>query len=210
MCFIHIWHFTHFHYFYFCSKNKSSGQYRDTWLVKTPQYNTEFVLGRLRFIDEYYNEGEEYLETMASIRQEALIMERLSASPRIMNIFGYCSTSIISEAMISEIQPFVFPNNALQSIDSIEVSRKNFTAEEILDMSIQMADALADLHGYKDGVIVHGDVSPEQWYFSKDNNRLMLGDFNAADILDYNGKWNEYCKEYREMDGRVSANARTV
>jgi hypothetical protein len=39
----------------------------------------------------------------------------------------------------------------------------NLTAVEKLDMALVMAESLADIHGYKGGVIAHGDVHPDQW-----------------------------------------------
>ena len=56
-----------------------------------------------------------------------------------------------------------------------------------------MAESLADLHGFEDGVIVHDDVQMCQWLRRPDGH-LVLGDFNRATIMQYDLQRNEYCK----------------
>lgn len=36
--------------------------------------------------------------SMAKIQREAIIMERLTASPRVVGIYGHCALSILSES----------------------------------------------------------------------------------------------------------------
>jgi hypothetical protein len=90
----------------------------------------------------------------------------------------------------------------LDALDNV-YPRNNYTVEQKLDMSIEMAEALADMHGYEGGVALHGDTHPEQWLLSKDG-RLILNDFNNAEILDYHEPSESYCKTYRDYGGFVS------
>lgn len=56
-----------------------------------------------------------------------------------------------------------------------------------------MAEAIADLHGFKDGVIVHGDIQLSQYLFSRDG-QLKLNDFNRAEVLLWDTKKRDYCR----------------
>lgn len=167
-----------------------------------PPDHMEFVYKRMKM-----DFGMDYWD-MYKIQKEAIIMERLSASPRIISIYGYCSTTILAEAMESEVWRDIIPGTGrisqeeLDELDDV-YSQNDFSSQEKLDMSIEMAEALADLHGFEGGVILHGDTHPEQWLRSKDG-RLVLNDFNNAEILDYATALGTYCKQYRDYGGFVS------
>jgi hypothetical protein len=40
-------------------------------------------------------------EMIEMVRMDALVMESLTSSPRIVNIYGHCSTSVATEDMVS-------------------------------------------------------------------------------------------------------------
>eukprot|EP00558_Chaetoceros_sp_UNC1202_P010095 CAMPEP_0197241594 /NCGR_PEP_ID=MMETSP1429-20130617/7589_1 /TAXON_ID=49237 /ORGANISM="Chaetoceros sp., Strain UNC1202" /LENGTH=222 /DNA_ID=CAMNT_0042701455 /DNA_START=20 /DNA_END=688 /DNA_ORIENTATION=- len=60
-------------------------------------------------------------------------------------------------------------------------------------MALQMAQAIADLHGYKDGVIIHNDIQVGQFLLDEDN-RVKLSDFNRAEPRLWDEEKGEYCK----------------
>ena len=159
---------------------------------------------RLKLDDEF---GVDFFD-IHKIHREAIVLERLTHSPRIVDIYGYCSTTIIAEAMGSEVWPDIIPGTGharqsdLDRLDDV-YPRNKFTPTEKLEMSLEMAEALADIHGFEGGVILHGDTHPEQWLRAKDGS-LKLNDFNNAEILDYNQEEDIYCKEWRQYGGFVS------
>ena len=55
-----------------------------------------------------------------------------------------------------------------------------------------MAESIADLHGFKDGIIVHDDIQLCQWLRTKDGT-LKLGDFNRAEVMLWDEKEQKYC-----------------
>lgn len=141
--------------------------------------------------------------SMAEIAQEALIMEKLTSSPKIMNVYSYCATSLAAEFLPNEIQSKIVPGSG-KSEKEQRITNK-FTPREKLEIVLAMAESLAVLHGFKDGVIVHNDVQPCQWlerYRSShedstihiDSKHLVLGDFNRASILRWNEEKQSYCK----------------
>jgi hypothetical protein len=67
-----------------------------------------------------------------------------------------------------------------------------------------MAESIADLHGYPEGVVVHDDIQLCQWLEHSDG-RIKLGDFNRAEMMEWNDTDNSYCKyENGEVNGNVS------
>ena len=98
------------------------------------------------------------------IRNDAMVMERLTASPRIFDIYGHCGTSIVSEFLPGEVQVDLIPGRGRREKmnDKDDVDPKNkFTAKEKLHMALQMAESMSDLHGFTNSVIVHDDILRE-------------------------------------------------
>lgn len=94
---------------------------------------------------------------------DAIVAERLTASPRIYAIYGTCGIGIMSE---------YFPHGTLEEMAIPEddiyfhtdddegplISYNDLPGLTKLKISLHMAEALADLHGYSGGTIVHQDV----------------------------------------------------
>ncbi|KAL9182905.1 hypothetical protein ACHAXT_004184 [Thalassiosira profunda] len=139
-------------------------------------------------------------EQFEEVRLEAVIMERLTQSPRIMNTYGHCGYSTLAEVVPIEFEEAMVPGEGYQSHEDVEKRNKkgvrpynNFTATEKLKFALEMAESLADLHGFEDGVIVHDDVQMCQWLRLPDGT-LKLGDFNRATIMQWDLLKGEYCK----------------
>jgi hypothetical protein len=232
-------------------------------------------------------------------------MERLTLSPRIVNIYGYCATAILAERMVPRTEktqeggeryvPFwneVVPGTGLieeeeeeeesfeeefHEVEAAEVaekdeeedlisntigniggevalsrrrllgeiiaasadeerdveeevislefssfpSRNSFTAEEKLDLALQMAEAVADLHGFADGVIAHLNIHIQHWFRwephlnqrykghddqesnNRSNNIIKLSDFKHGKLLEFDIESQTYCPSDGSSDGRV-------
>lgn len=100
------------------------------------------------------------------VRMDAMVAERLSSSPRIYDIYGFCGLSILSEFFPhGDIEGEAVTGDGYlseeeqqqQKLDDLK-TYNDIPAEQKLVMSLQMAEALADLHGDKDGVMVHQDM----------------------------------------------------
>lgn len=138
--------------------------------------------------------------SMKGIQKDAIVMERLTSSPRIIDIFGHCGTSTIVEPMEYEVIDAVIPGEGrikqkeLDKFDNLE-PMNNFTVEEKLQMALVMAEAIADLHGYEGGVIVHDDIKLKQWLMHDPRSQVhaKLGDFNRAEMMEWNEENQTYC-----------------
>lgn len=139
--------------------------------------------------------------------------ERLTSSPRIYDIYGSCGLGILSE---------FFPHGDFEDVavpggegymrpeklhDGYAVKpQNNLTAMEKLEASLQMVEALADLHGHAGGVIVHQDMQLSQYLWTEDKSKLKLNDFNRAEFLLWDEDSGEYCRYY---EGRGQGTVRT-
>ncbi len=101
------------------------------------------------------------------VRMDAMVAERLTSSPRIYDIYGFCGLSILSEYFQhGDIENMVVPDDTgylltedeqEEYLEDLE-SNNDLSNEEKLVVSLQMAEAIADLHGHETGVIVHQDM----------------------------------------------------
>jgi serine/threonine protein kinase len=140
------------------------------------------------------------------VRMDATVAERLTASPRVFDIYGYCGLSILSEffphgdfeqAAVPDGDGY-FSSEDMQKMDFHP--QNNLTGIEKLRIGTQMAEALVDLHGYRDGVIVHGDVQLSQFLYTADKSIVKINDFNRAEFVLWDDKNEKYCT-YRNGHG---------
>ena len=185
----------------------SSGAFRQTWKLHDPT-DTVYVIKQslLPEDDQDINHKPSFLSFYKTY-QDARVMERLTASPRIVSMYAHCGLTIASEAMAGELANRIVPGTGLANQTDLDQQpfgprNTNMTVEEKLDVALSMVTSLADLHG-EPGIIVHGDVHPVQWLKAADGT-IRLNDFNAAELLDYDVEYGGYCKKDRgPWGGRV-------
>jgi len=130
---------------------------------------------------------------------DALVMERLTSSPRVVDLHAFCAVSIITELLDEDIVYIAVPGSGhllKHSLkDTHDVDPKNdYAPTEKLGMALHMSEALADLHGFKDGVIVHDDVKISQFLRNSKTGVLKLNDFNRAQVMLWDEDKEEYCR----------------
>jgi serine/threonine protein kinase len=101
-------------------------------------------------------------------RNDAVAMERLTASRSVIDIYGFCGMAVITE----------FAGSVLEKRTDIKSSSR-----KQLDFAIGIAQGVADLHnidGEKIGpTLVHNDLKPDNIVLTVDD-RPLLNDFNIA------------------------------
>jgi len=175
-------------------KYLNHGAFRDGWLFRRAEGGPAADARQLH-IDEDADEFvcktfryQKYLQFdmdfYYQIHKEAIIMERLTASDRIVTAYGHCGLSVLAESMPHEVageiilgmneQPdlagFVTEQQfeirteemrqRLQLRDDDVVPMNYLSIEEKLDLAVVMAESIADIHGFEGGVIAHGDIHP--------------------------------------------------
>jgi serine/threonine protein kinase len=160
-----------------------------------------FVMKRQRLVRKY----DFGVKELSRVQREALVMEKLSASSHILNIYGYCGTSVMVETMAFDIKNAIIQEGGVVSQSELSKSgqpkaHNNLTSSEQLKIAIEMAKSLADLHDFSGGKIVHADTNVEQWLLNK-HGELKLNDFNLAEILQWNEETQQYCPTTNMFEG---------
>ena len=138
-------------------------------------------------------------------RMDAIVAERLTASPRIYRIYGTCGIGIMSEyfphGQIEEIAvPEDINTSSLVLDEGPLICYNDLSGLKKLQISLHMAEALAEIHGYRGGPIVHQDVKLDQFFFNADKSEVILNDFNRAEFMLWDHREEAYCK-YKEGYG---------
>jgi len=164
------------------------GYYRNVWIGQEKTYVVKIM--------DYEHPFE--IEQFGKQNMDALVMERLTGSPLVVDIYGHCGTTVFTEAVSEEIADKMVPGEGappiegLNDTDSVD-PQNDFTVEEKLTIGLEMVESLAELHGYKDGIIIHGDVQPTQWLRTS-AGVLKINDFNRAANMMYWPTQESYCK----------------
>jgi hypothetical protein len=127
------------------------GYYRDVWVVDQPSFRIKTIMKTMRW--KHNIEHSTLMETL----MDALVMERLTASPRIVDIYGNCGTAVWVEAIPFEVEEVIVHGDGYikpEQLSNPELRSYNeYTPQEKLDMALAMAESLADMHGYPEGVM---------------------------------------------------------
>lgn len=105
-------------------------------------------------------------------------MDRLTSSPYISNIYGFCAnTNFVEYANGGDLRDFLYSHTDLNSTESLKIA-------------LDVMTGMADLHNSeKEGVaaIAHTDISQYQWLRRADGIfQLVNFDFNSLCAVDMN------------------------
>jgi serine/threonine protein kinase len=141
---------------------------------------------------------------------DALVSERLTRYDKVVNIYGHCGLSVLSELLKDQnlediaIQGTGYIHQQdLEDKDELK-PQNTFTPTYKLHLALEIAVLIAILHEFPDGKIVHNDIQPSQFLYDVQGH-LKLNDFNRAEIMLWDDQAKEYCK-YR--NGRGNGNFR--
>jgi hypothetical protein len=124
-------------------------------------------------------------------RVEAVVSERLTASPYILNMYGHCGLTTIHERAQTTLTNHLLRIQEQEQEQQVEHSNIGILSLATkIRYSYQLASALADLHGmdYPSGTnatVVHRDVKTDNILIANDGT-LKLNDFNDAVLLNWN------------------------
>lgn len=169
----------------------SYGYYRDV-LRYHDRISTKYgsSIKTLRY-EHSYNE-----ESYEMIRIDALVMEKLTFSKYIADIYGFCGTSILQELFMDDVEDVFVPREPSIDINGNEITKyttNKFTPLQKLHIALDLAYPINDLHNYNStAIIVHDDIQMGQYLFSFENE-LKLNDFNRAEIMFFNKEKQKYC-----------------
>lgn len=165
-------------------KQLGRGWFRTTW--RWDRFNEALVLKTLRVEREFLNE---YYDLH---NRDAVAMERLTASPYVVDVYGYCGQSAINE-----LADFPFEN--MQYLEKLSRRMRGIYDHESLFLRLGiaagMAQGLADVHragGAGRALMVHYDINPRNIALFR-GAQPKINDFNIAEFLRYNPQTNQTC-----------------
>jgi len=132
------------------------GAFREVYLSKLPRETLIFKA--------YVWDSDFLAEDFEWMRFDAIVAEKLSAYQAIVAIYGFCGTAMINEAMENgDIENMASPLGHRYTY-KIKESEKDFLVvknklegTQKLQFGLEMAEAVAVMHGYPGGVIVHNE-----------------------------------------------------
>lgn len=156
-----------------------NGAFRDVWMVREANGNKR-VLKTLRY-DRPLTKG-----IYESHRLDAIVYERLTASPFIVDTYGFCGNSGLFDYSTEGNIKHVIRDGVLTSMD-------------MLRLSLQVASAIATLHEFdsqlgRGAAIAHSDVSASQFILV--DGTYKLNDFNKCNFIQWDEIKQEPCKFY--------------
>ena len=189
------------------SKLLGSGYFRDGFLIRASSLEndaladndmgiTSAVFKSMTIVGEDYDS----VSHTEMSRIDALVMDLLSHSPHISDIYAYCGQAVITEYCPEEVQSKIvleeWDDGEHDAADDDEAeSRNNLSVAEKLQLALDFAKPLGDMHDRSHhGVMIHVDVKPDQYQRGIDGT-LKLLDFNRANFLLYNEEEGEYCPQ---------------
>jgi len=140
-------------------RSLSNGHYRQTYLFSPVDGSTDFVAKNLRYERDWTRHN------LYKVNSEALIMEQLTGSEHVSDIYGHCGSTVLVEKgyeLTYKLVPSLHNGLSRGHISQDDLNKlqkddvyifNNFTAEEKLDIAIIFSENLAELHGFPKGVI---------------------------------------------------------
>ena len=114
--------------------------------------------------------------TASTIRrhvEEAAVMYALRGQKNVVQLIGWCNTTLIVEYMPETLESVLF-----------DIVGRNISVKKSLEMALDAAKGVMQLHQIVQGPITHADLLTEQ-YLIADDGRVVLNDFN---LIEYAGK----------------------
>ncbi len=144
----------------------------ESWKKYT--HNSSIVLRTFK-LEHNYEEG--YFENN---RVDAVAMERLSKSPYVINMYGFCGMSVATEFAGQHVAQVVDKKKPLEK----------------LELAKMIAQGVADIHGI-DGddqaSLVHNDLNFANIVIGKNHTRPLINDFNVAVLMMKRNDTQEAC-----------------
>mmetsp|Transcript_13384 Transcript_13384/g.19271 ORF Transcript_13384/g.19271 Transcript_13384/m.19271 type:complete len:273 (+) Transcript_13384:634-1452(+) len=129
-------------------------------------------------------------EFFEPIRIDTMVSDLLTSNPRILNSFGHCGITTFSEFMYGyDLGRNLMGPKAAEG----EYYDADLDSIEKLTIIAEIAKGLAELHGYRGGPIVHGNLSLAQ-VLVDDTGYLKLADFSQAEMLLWDEEDQNYCR----------------
>lgn len=152
----------------------AKGLWRSVWSVNPRAVMTEPIV-----LKTMQKEHELTDRNYDRHRRDAIVMEQLTSSPYVVDIYGFCGNSVLTEYMDLTLDDVIFANDVEVVIDSKPVP---VTGALKLQWALDVARGVQALHQISGGPIVHTDIQAKQFLLSP-SGRVKINDFNRCRFM---------------------------
>ncbi|KAL7578247.1 hypothetical protein ACA910_012667 [Epithemia clementina (nom. ined.)] len=174
-----------------------SGYWKSAWAINPRMVDELVVLKAMK------REHDVDLRNLERHRRDALVMERLTFSPNIVDIFGYCGNAVISELLSTSLEDVIDGDEDNNDYYDAEKSSKDIeqasqerannpkylagvtrdTEEGRLHLFLQVIQGLYSIHfTFPTGPIVHADITSAQFLVNS-LGIVKMNDFNRCRFM---------------------------
>ena len=129
-------------------------------------------------------------------RRDALVMERLSSSKYVVDIYAYCGNSVLSEYVGRTLDDFIYLDDKEKTEEEEEEAAEDKELKRLLDtlpardtpagrirLALDVFRGIAELHEIDGGPIVHADLQAKQFLLDPLTKTIRINDFNRCRML---------------------------
>jgi serine/threonine protein kinase len=162
------------------------GMWRTVWAVDP------YVATELQALKVIKGEHEVDDRNFDRHRRDALVLERLTSSPNIVDIYGFCGNTLLTEFVSKTLKDVVEQDEEDEDANVAETYPTRTTPEGRLRLALDVARGLEAIHSIPGGPIIHADIQSEQFLVTSDGT-VKLNDFNRCRFMPTNNITGRPC-----------------
>jgi serine/threonine protein kinase len=163
----------------------SAGLWRSVWAVFARNETEVSVLKVMK------GEHEVDRRNVDRHRRDALVMERLTAAPNVVDMYGFCGNTVLTEFAPRTLDDVIYtPRDKPAHRDDGPLTRQ--TTEGRLALAVGVMKGLAAIHDIAGGPIVHADIQAKQFLIAADGH-VKINDFNRCRFMAHRQKDQTSC-----------------
>lgn len=152
----------------------SGGFYRNVFLHSADHLNPKVIMKMAEINLNFTIKNYEFM------RMEGTTNAILAPNPFVVNMYGFCSFSMFSEAVMGgDIEHKAVPifnryEHCKEALDEEKLTKLNHLHPTTkIEWSLDMAQAVALLHNHERGVMIHDDIQLPQFLLAEDGHLKM-------------------------------------
>ena len=131
-------------------------------------------------------------------RRDSLVMERLTSSPNVVSIYGFCGNTVLTEHGGMTLDEYLYSDDENEN-ENVNLTENRFgkydrnTPQGKVELALEVMKGVKALHDIEDGPIIHADIQSKQFLLDPMEG-VKINDFNRCRILPKNNSTGEICK----------------
>ena len=155
----------------------SSGLWRSVWSVNPRGPDEAIVLKMMEL------EHDVTARNFDRHRRDALTMEMLSSSPYVVDGYGFCGNSVLTEFLDLPLDHVMTKDETDRLGTATTTTVTKITPRMRVQWALDVAKGVQALHEVAGGPIVHADIQSKQFLVSPTTGRVKINDFNRCRFM---------------------------